>query len=154
MFDVVPVTPSDLDAVAALMVEMDAFYAEPDLEEPSTKVRHMEDTLFSNPPSAYLLIVRDDSSPTAVGFAAYSFLWPAVGTTRSLYLKELYVRKGRRREGIARLLMQQLFRIASESGCSRVEWTTDRANVEAQEFYTAIGTASNPDKLFFRQEVL
>jgi hypothetical protein len=31
------------------------------------------------------------------GFAAYSFLWPAVGLTRSLFLKELYVAEAARR---------------------------------------------------------
>ena len=35
-----------------------------------------------------------------VGIAAYSLLWPAIGLTRSLYLKELYVPEGVLRTGI------------------------------------------------------
>jgi GNAT superfamily N-acetyltransferase len=55
--------------------------------------------------------------------AAYSFLWPAAGVTRSLYLKELYVAEAFRRQSIGALLMQRLCQIALEHERSRVEWT-------------------------------
>jgi GNAT superfamily N-acetyltransferase len=38
-----------------------------------------------------------------------------------LYLKELYVTVGFRRAGTGRLLMNRLFAVAAEKGCSRVE---------------------------------
>jgi GNAT superfamily N-acetyltransferase len=40
--------------------------------------------------------------------ASYSFLWPAAGVTRSLYLKELYVAQDWQRQGIGKLLMDSL----------------------------------------------
>jgi GNAT superfamily N-acetyltransferase len=87
-----------------------------------------------------------------VGFAAYSFLWPAIGLTRSLYLKELYVSGAARKKGIGRVLMQRLYQIAAKNECSRVEWTTDRDNVDAQRFYAQLGVPVKESKLFYRIE--
>ncbi len=84
--------------------------------------------------------------------AAYSFLWPTVGLTRSLYLKELYVAQACRGRGIGRLLMQALFGLAAKHGCSRVEWTTDRGNTSAQAFYHRLGLPVHASKLFYRAE--
>src|SRR5260370_8786324 len=47
------------------------------------------EALFTSPPAGYALLAWDGTQ--LAGLAAYSFLWPAVGLTRSLYLKELYV---------------------------------------------------------------
>ena len=56
-----------------------------------------------------MLLARDEDGVLA-GFASYSFLWPAVGLTASLYLKELYVAASRQRHGVGTLLMQGLCR--------------------------------------------
>lgn len=48
----------------------------------------MRDVLFGDPPLARALVGWEDGE-APVGFAAYSFLWPAVRLTASLYLKEL-----------------------------------------------------------------
>ncbi|MGH3699312.1 MAG: GNAT family N-acetyltransferase, partial [Pseudonocardiaceae bacterium] len=87
-----------------------------------------------------------------IGMAAYSFLWPAAGVTRSLYLKELYVTEAFRRQGIGTLLMQELYRVAADHMCSRVEWTADAGNVLADGFYTRLGVPVNRGKIFYRVE--
>lgn len=145
-----PVEIDDLPAVAELMVEMDDFYDEPDRESAESKVESMRKFLFGTQPSAYLLVAHDEDDPAALGMAAYSYLWPAVGSSRSLYLKELYVRQARRRGGIGGLLMKSLFSLATEHNCSRVELTTDRTNVQAQNFYVSLGAMAADDKVFYR----
>jgi GNAT superfamily N-acetyltransferase len=85
--------------------------------------------------------------------AAYSFLWPAAGLTRSLYLKELYVGERYRRHGAGELLMRALFEMAGQRGCSRVEWTTDSGNAGAQAFYEMLRLPRRPSKIFYRAEV-
>ena len=75
-----------------------------------------------------------------------------MGLTRSLYLKELYVADRYRGQGVGRLLMRVLFETASEHGCSRVEWTTDRDNTGAQAFYDMLGVTPQPSKIFYRVE--
>ena len=84
--------------------------------------------------------------------ASYSFLWPAVGLTQSLFLKELYVRDAHRGHGVGRRLMERIFEVAAETGCSRVEWMTDRPNEAAQAFYAKVGCEPNTDKVFYRIE--
>jgi GNAT superfamily N-acetyltransferase len=85
-------------------------------------------------------------------FRIVTFLWPAIGLTRSLYLKELYVSTEARRAGIGKLLMQHLYDIAVKNNCSRVEWTTDDDNREAQLFYAELEVPVKESKLFYRIE--
>ena len=145
-----PVEIDDLKSVAELMVEMDEFYDEPDRESTETKIANMRESLFGNPPLAYLLVAQDESDHTVLGIAAYSFLWPAVGTTSSAYLKELYVRQSSRRDGVARLLMVILIETARRARCSRIEWTTDTGNDGARRFYASLGVPVNEGKVMYR----
>jgi GNAT superfamily N-acetyltransferase len=92
------------------------------------------------------------AGPQLAGMAAYSYLWPAVGRTRSLYLKELYVGESHRRAGVGKLLMRAVFETAAQHGCSRVEWTTDSGNAGAQAFYETLGLPRHPAKVFYRLE--
>jgi ribosomal protein S18 acetylase RimI-like enzyme len=148
MFTVTRAAPEDVLALAELFREMDDFYDVISPESVQTKADRINSVLFANPPQAYALLARDGSH--LGGFAAYSFLWPAIQATKSLYLKELYVSKSHRRSGIGKMLMAQIFKIATENDCSRVEWTTDSDNTDAQRFYESLGFVSLPSKVFYR----
>jgi GNAT superfamily N-acetyltransferase len=147
---VLPVEPAHVEAFASLAEEMDRFYGATGFEPLESRVQQINQALFADPPSAYALIAWDGDRPVA--FATYSFLWPAVGLTRSLYLKELYVREPDRRSGVGRDVMRALFELAVKVGCSRVEWTTDQENLGAQAFYATVGVERNAGKLFYRLE--
>jgi ribosomal protein S18 acetylase RimI-like enzyme len=142
--------PGNIEAIAALAEEMDRFYGATDIEPLSARARQIAEAIFSNPPAAYALLAWNGDQ--LAGFAAYSFLWPAVGLTRSLYLKELYVVRACRGQGVGRLLMQNLVEIAAKHACSRVEWTTDEQNRDAQAFYESLGVPRDNSKLFYRLE--
>jgi GNAT superfamily N-acetyltransferase len=94
--------PRDVDAIARLCDEMDRFYGDPP-ESQDRRTRQITGALFADPPSAYAMLAWDGEQLT--GLAAYSYLWPAAGTSRSLYLKELYVAESARRTGTGALLM-------------------------------------------------
>jgi GNAT superfamily N-acetyltransferase len=143
--------PDDVEALVVLVDEMDRFYgSEPagSLDERREEVRT---ALFGPEPWAHALVALGEGS--VVGVATYSYHWPAVGLTRSLFLKELYVAEGSRRSGIGSALMRRLVALAAEQGCSRVEWMTDRPNVFAQDFYRTIGHGPDGSKLVYRIEV-
>lgn len=142
--------PADIYALADIAEEMDRFYGATEVEPLDIRVRQIREALFDAPPSSYALLARDEGK--LAGFAAYSFLWPAVGLTRSLYLKELYVIEAARGQGVGKLLMRHLCQIAVEHDCSRLEWTTDRDNVDAQQFYAKLGIPVKESKLFYRIE--
>lgn len=147
---ITPARPDDVTAIATLLAEMDQFYGDNTPDPPEERAQQIEDALFSAPPAAYALLAWNKTH--LAGLATYSFLWPAVGLTRSLYLKELYVTKHHRGQDTGRLLMQELFRIAEAHKCSRVEWTTDQDNPDAQAFYSRLGVSAHPTKIFYRIE--
>jgi GNAT superfamily N-acetyltransferase len=143
-----PAAPRDARAIADLAAEMDQFYGETRLDPPEARLGQITETLFGDSPAVYVLLARDGGK--LAGFVSYSFLWPAVGLTSSLYLKELYVAAAARRAGVGTLLMRGLFRIAADRACTRVEWTTDDDNPDAQAFYAALGTQPATSKIFYR----
>lgn len=138
----------DLEALVDLLGELDRFYGDASTESHVERLAGVEAALFAPPPAAYALLAWAGSS--LAGFAAYSFLWPAAGVSRSLYLKELYVAEHSRRQGVGRLLMEEIIRIARVHRCSRVEWTTEEGNLAARRFYSAIEAVKLEDKLFYR----
>jgi GNAT superfamily N-acetyltransferase len=139
------VAPADISALVGLLAERDRFYG---VSRPDPDPSAIEDALFGPTPAGRALVARHDDG--LAGLAAYSFLWPAAGVTRSLYLKELFVGAAFRRLGIGRLLMDELGRIAREHRCSRIEWTADTDRPEAQRFYAALGAEPLPTKIFYR----
>ena len=150
MITVSPAEPRDAAAIAALLEELGRYYGATESESLDRRITQINEAIFGRPPAAYALLARDGRQ--VAGLAAYSFLWPAVGATRSLYLKELYVPDAYRRQGIGRLLLRAVFETAAELGCSRVEWTTDTDNTGAQAFYAWLGLPNHPVKVFYRIE--
>lgn len=142
--------PADITALADIAEGMDCFYGATEVEPLDARLRQINEALFNDPPSAYALLAWHDGK--LAGFASYSFLWPAVGLTRSLYLKELYIIEAERGHGTGKLLMRHLCKIAAEHRCSRVEWTTDQDNRDAQQFYANLGVPINASKPFYRIE--
>jgi ribosomal protein S18 acetylase RimI-like enzyme len=150
MITVTPAEPEHVEALARLAEEKNRFYGATEVDPLDVEIGQINESLFADPPSAYALLAWDDDS--LVGFAAYSFLWPAVGLTRSLYLKDLYVTEAVRHKGAGQILMRRLFTLAVEHECTRVEWTTDRDNAAAQRFYARLGVPVAESKLFYRIE--
>ena len=150
MIRVAPAGPADVPALTGLLEEMDRFYGAADSTSRDERVRQTNEALFSDPAAAHVLLAW--AGPQLAGMAAYSYLWPAVGRTRSLYLKELYVGASHRRGSAGKLLMRAVFETAGRHGCSRVEWTTDAGNAGAQAFYERLGLPRHPSKVFYRVE--
>ncbi len=147
---VFPAGLAHLSAIAELPDEMGRFYGTASAGPVDERDRQVREALFATPPAARALLAWDQSR--LAGIAAYSFLWPAVGLTRSLYLKELYVATTYRRRGIGTLLMRSLIEVASERGCSLVEWTADTGSAGAQAFYSKLGIPPLASKIFYRIE--
>lgn len=143
-----PATRGDVDALAALLEEMDRSYGALAVGSPDRRRQEIRQALFSDKPAAGALLAWD--APHLVGFGTYSYLWPAVGLTRSLFLKELYVTEAARRQGVGRAIMRNLCEVAVKQGCSRVEWMTDGPNLDAQTFYRRFSVAPDTSKVFYR----
>jgi GNAT superfamily N-acetyltransferase len=150
MIEISAASPDDVLDMAKLFQEMDEFYGDPAIEPVGQKAEQIGAVLFGTAPLAFALLAWDNGQ--LVGFASYSVLWPAAGITKSLYLKELYVKESHRGTGAGRRLMRELFRTALDSNCSRVEWTTDTDNLGAQGFYEKLGLPAIQSKVFYRAD--
>lgn len=148
MIEISPAQVEDAATIATLLEEVERFYGSTEFEPLKDRINQIQALLFRPDPVAFVLVARDEDH--AVGLAAYSFLWPAAGITPSLYLKELYVTAPYRRNGVGRLFMERLQEVATEEGCSRLEWTTDRDNESAQAFYKAMNVDVSSSKMFYR----
>jgi ribosomal protein S18 acetylase RimI-like enzyme len=142
----------DAEAVARLIEEVERFYGATTIQPFAERLSQVEQALFDSPALSYMLLAEDDSGET-VGFAAYSFLWPAVGSTHSIFLKELYVRQSTRRAGVATALVNELrVMAATRPGCSRLEWMTDSSNNGARAFYRSLGIPEFEGRVVYRLE--
>ncbi|MFF2960547.1 cyclophane-containing RiPP N-acetyltransferase HaaN [Streptomyces sp. NPDC057963] len=145
-----PADRRDIVAVAELIEEIERFYGSTEIQPLDERHSQVEEALFGSPPLASALLVEDGAG-NLVGLAAYSFLWPAAGSSHSLFLKELYVRDTLRRQGVGARLMDELRALAAaRPGCSRVEWMTDRDNPNARAFYKSLGFAEFDGKIVYR----
>lgn len=143
--------PGDEERIADLLGQLDLFYGDTPQGTGDERAAQVRAVLFGDPPAADALLAWDGQ--VLAGFASWSLLWPAAGLTTSLYLKELYVADAYRRSGTGRLLMEELYRIAAERGCSRAEWTTYDGNPGALSFYEGIGAKPLASKVFYRVPV-
>lgn len=135
----------DVDVISVILGEIEGYYGgEPTPGDPD----QTRAALFGPRPAATVLLARDGGQ--VLGLASYSLLWPAAGAESSLYLKELYVRADARRRGVAGALMEAVKGAAAAAGCSRVEWTADRDNPAALDFYAAFGAEPRDGKVFYR----
>ncbi|MFJ4715080.1 cyclophane-containing RiPP N-acetyltransferase HaaN [Streptomyces sp. NPDC088785] len=145
-----PAGRSDIEALAELIEEIERFYGSTEIQPLEERRSQVEEALFGSPPLASALVVEDEVG-VLVGLAAYSFLWPAAGSSHSLFLKELYVRDTLRRQGVGARLMGELRALAAaRPGCSRVEWMTDHDNSGARAFYKSLGFTEFDGKIVYR----
>ena len=89
-------------------------------------------------PRARVLVVEDDNG-SVVGVVS---LWikPDLAHGDSVVeVPMLIVSEGRRREGIGKLLMEEVQGLAAESGASLIELVATTQNSAAREFYRSLG---------------
>ena len=56
-----------------------------------------------------------------------------------MYLQDLFVARLQRQRGIARHLIDHVYKLADDIGCPSVYWTTQDFNVEARALYDQVG---------------
>ena len=151
-FVITPARPGDVPDIAELVAELERYYGgtQCELESMERREAQVSEALFGTPPAAQVLLARSENG--VVGMATYTFLWPAAGTTKSLFVKELYVRDSERRQGAGRMLLDAIADQAAAASCSRIEWMADHNNVEAQRFYARLGFRIFEGKVFYRVE--
>jgi GNAT superfamily N-acetyltransferase len=134
--------PGDGPGLVALLQAMQAHYG-----VPCPPAERIAADLAALPPGVDLLVAAD---PAPVGFAAVGSLYPGPGLRPGLFLKELYVAREARGQGVGRSLLRAVARLALARGFARVDWTAARNDPALRAFYRATGAVEQEEKVFFR----
>jgi len=107
-------------------------------------------TLFGQNPAAQVIIAEYDNVPA--GFALYFFNYSTFLAKRGLYLEDLFVKSEFRSKGIGKALLDNLYQIACDNDCGRMEWSVLNWN-PARKFYEKYGAYPLDEWLVYRKEV-
>lgn len=109
---------------------------------------YVRSNIFHAHSGVQVVLAREDTKP--IGIATFSILYPAPGMTGQLFMKDLFTTSAARGKGIGKALMRFLANLAIEKGCNRFDWTAERSNPSALEFYDYIGARRVEEKVYYR----
>jgi len=124
--------PQDAETVHRLVVDLAVY--EKLSHEVVSKPEDLRRALAGPKPIIEVFLAEISGKP--VGFALFFQTFSTFVGRPGIYLEDLFVLPEYRRRGIAMALFQELFRIARERDCGRVEWSVLDWNEPAIKFYT------------------
>jgi GNAT superfamily N-acetyltransferase len=138
---------ANISSLAALLSEMQSHYGRP---VPYAAARVAAIRACRRPTNEFdprvLLAIRNH---IVVGSIVLNVTFPAFELTLSLHIRDLYVAKSVRRQGVGRMLVRSAARLAVNEGYSALEWTTDARNAAARHMYEVCG-ATLLDRVYYR----
>ena len=104
--------------------------------------------LFGERPVAEAVIADYEGAPA--GFALYFHTFSTFLGKPGIYLEDVYVSPKLRGNGVGRVLLRYLARLAVERDCGRLEWAVLDWNESAIRFYERLGARAMSDWTVFR----
>jgi GNAT superfamily N-acetyltransferase len=128
--------------VADLFSEMQCHYQRPVTDEQAVEAA----TLACQPVCAtfdpHVLIAISGSE--VVGSIVLNVMFPAFELSRALYIRDLYVTRSMRRNGVAQALVKNAAQLTYAKNYTALDWTTETANTSARQMYEACGARVLP----------
>lgn len=137
-------TAADAKTLALLIGELLTYHAMPVPEDFEAALRRDG---FGPRPRFRALIAEVDGEPAGMTLF-YPTYRPSL-TRPGLLMEDLYVREVARRKGVAQALLARLAAIVSKEDYDYIEWTTERENAGAHEFYARVGARRRDSKLCY-----
>lgn len=128
-------TREDIALLLTLIRELAAF--EHLLDQVVADEATLAEELFGARRVAEVIIAEFKGEPA--GFAVFFHNFSTFVGRAGLYLEDLYVRPPARRQGIGRLLVAFVAKIAVDRNCGRFEWAVLDWNTRALELYRSLG---------------
>ncbi|WP_168209617.1 GNAT family N-acetyltransferase [Chromobacterium paludis] len=141
-------TAADAPALAELFYRIDLHYFGPARASRDASARYVRANLFQ--PHCGVQIMLAECQGGAVGLASFSLLYPAPEYSGQLFMKDLFTLQEARGRGVGQALLKALAGLAVRHGCQRFDWTAERGNQAALDFYLRAGARIVEDKLYFR----
>ena len=132
-----PIRETDYEAWLPLWHAYNAFYRNDVAEE----VTHAAFGRLCDGADGFFGLVAEDDGLIGLAHAVFH---PATWTTGTYcYLEDLFVSRGGRGSGAARLLIEGVYAEADKRGADRVYWHTQQYNAPARSLYDAVGHATS-----------
>lgn len=138
MTTIAPLTKDDFDAWLPLWRGYQAFY-EVDIPAATTETTFARLTGGKEPMGAFL--ARGDQG-AAVGMTHWILHRSCWTIGDYCYLQDLYVDHNVRGGGVGRKLIEAVYDVARNNGCSRVHWLTQFTNERAMILYDKVAAKS------------
>lgn len=131
---IVKASKADIEKTSTLFDLYRQFYQQnPDL--PLAK-KYIGDKIKTDSSVIYLAL---DADKKAIGFCQLYPSYCSVSVSPIWILYDLYVDSAARKNGVAKLLMNQALSLAKETGASRIDLETAIENTQAQVLYESLG---------------
>ena len=136
--------PQDMPHVLGLMHEMAEFEKLTDIFKATEA--SLQRSFFSEHPAAYCLVAHATEQPELpVAYIMWFHNYSSFLDKRGLYLEDVYVQPAHRGQGIGKMVLKHLARLAVEQDCGRFEWTVLDWNQNAIDFYKHHGAEILPE---------
>lgn len=130
---------NDFKEILAMIKELALFEKAADRVTNNVEQMEKEQDLFS-------CILVEDKEGNILGMVLYFFAYYTwVG--KSLFLDDLYVKEKYRGQGIGKILLKEIMKIALDENCKRVRWQVLNWNVDAIELYKKSGATLDDEWL-------
>lgn len=130
-----PAQPKDVPAIFELIEALAEYEKLSHAVEGNAAALH--EHLFGSRPYIEAIVV--EYGEKSVGFALFFYNYSTFLTKPGIYLEDLFVLPEYRRQGIGKLMLQYLAKLAVERGCGRLEWSVLDWNEPAIAFYQRMG---------------
>ncbi len=84
--------------------------------------------------------VSEAANKDIVSFASFFFAYYS-WNGKSIYLDDLYVTDAYRKQGIGKLLLEEIVALAKKSDCKKLRWQVSKWNTNAIDFYKRMNAA-------------
>ena len=137
-------TRQDIPYIHGLMLEMAQFEKLTDIFK-ATEASLVE-SFFGERPAANCLVAHTEQEPAIpVAYIMWFHNYSSFLDKRGLYLEDVYVQPAHRGQGVGKMVLKHLAKLALELDCGRFEWTVLDWNQNAIDFYKHHGADILPE---------
>ena len=139
-----PATRQDIPHIHGLMLEMAQFEKLTDIFKATEA--SLAESFFGDRPAANCLVAHTvEESAIPVAYIMWFHNYSSFLDKRGLYLEDVYVQPAHRGQGVGKMVLKHLAKLALELDCGRFEWTVLDWNQNAIDFYKHHGADILPE---------
>ncbi len=125
--------PADFEDIFFLIKEFAAFQQTANKVSITVEQMHVDKNLFQ----CFVATTGDDK---IIGFATFFFAYYS-WSGKALNLDDLYVTQQFRKQGIGKMLLDEVIALAKKEDCKKLRWQVSGWNTNAISFYKKIGAS-------------